>query len=163
MKTISSVKTEFEKDLPLKTLRSKVKSITGFDLRRMDRFTLAAMHTTYMLLKNTNLKGTVGLYGVANYFSVELLQSLIRTVEQKQDVRPFDFIISVGNAANFYVAKQFEISGPNLFLGSSHQAEELSSKLIQVDASLGLIDHAIALTWIESESSLECQAKLLSN
>ena len=82
MKIITSVKVDFDGFDNLKTVRRKVKANTGYDLRRMDRFTLIAMQATHRLLiaepkQERCFQGIVGLYGVANYFSVELLQSLI--------------------------------------------------------------------------------------
>ena len=161
MKIIAKTLVEHDMATPLKNLRRSVKSLTGFDLRRMDSFTLVAMQATYLLLKDFTPKGSVGLYGVANYFSVELLQSLIKSVEQKQDIRPFDFILSVGNAANFYLAKQFEMNGPNIFLGSSSDPKKSIFELIGADASFNLIDYAVFISWMENETRLECHAKLI--
>lgn len=162
MNTIVSEKIIYERNTSVKQIRRSVKSLTGFDLRRMDSFTLIAIEASYLMLKNKELQGTTGLYGVANHFSVDLLQSLLISVEKKQDIRPFDFILSVGNAANFYIAKQFNLRGPNIFLGASESTEVKTLELINVDADAGLIDSAIYIYWRACEKNIECQVKLLS-
>ncbi len=162
MDSIAKTKVSYDRTMSVKEIRRSVKLLTGFDLRRMDSFTLVAMQAISQLLENIELNGVTGLYGVANYFSVELLQSLVISVEQKQDVRPFDFILSVGNAANFYLAKQFSLNGPNIFLGTNNNAKENTKELIKVDSSTGLIDSAIFIHWQESNNGIQCQAELFS-
>lgn len=162
LKQISESKTAYLRDTPKKLIKKAIKLKTGFEVRRMDIFTLIALETVFDLLQDSTLRGVTGLYSIANYFSVELLQSLIESVEQQQDIRPFDFISTVGNAANFHVAKQFALTGPNLFLGKSDHSSENAKLLAQSDLNLKLIHQALIIEWQESEESLICKARLLT-
>lgn len=150
-----------------KALRKQVKQITGFEVRRMDNFTLVALQAMQSLFNSNELQSLnfthcqLGLYGVGDYFSVELLQSLVLSVEQGDDVRPLDFISSVGNSANFYLAKQFAITGVNLFTGASKNAISRTELLAQNDLSLGLVDYAVIVHWQEDEVTRQCSVRLL--
>ena len=161
MQLLANHSVNYSRNASAKEIRKAVKQLTGFDVRRMDTFTLLALQTLFYLLKEQKITGTTGLYGVANYFSVDLLQSLITNVEQQEPIRPFDFILSVGNAANFYLAKQFKLSGPNVFLGASKQAVESCKLLARTDLEIGLADSAIVVHWQESLQSYQCSAQLL--
>jgi 3-oxoacyl-[acyl-carrier-protein] synthase I len=160
LELISQKQQAYPRSMTLKELRKKLKLKTGFDLRRMDSFTLIALDTVFDLIDQQNSHKNIGLYGVANYFSVELLQSLILTVEQNQDIRPFDFISTVGNAANFHVAQKFNLTGPNLFLGAYQNGTEHAKLLAQTDLNLNLIDAALVINWHESTETINCTAEL---
>lgn len=171
---IASSNVSYPSDASNKVIRKQVKAITGFDVRRMDSFTLIALQAVAQLLASEAVQGyfakhnkelaqaQLGLYGVADYLSVELLQSLVETVEQAQDIRPFDFISTVGNAANFYIAKQFNVDGVNLFNGASAQAVECTRLLVEQDFSLNLIDYALLVHWQQHQDSVSCHAYLLA-
>jgi len=159
---------EYESSLTGKELRKEVKQKTGFEVRRMDTFTLIALQAMYELFEKESVKALslnehqLGLYGVGDYFSIELLQSLVLSIEEGEDVRPLDFISSVGNSANFYLAKQFNISGVNLFTGASSDAIERTQALAQNDLALGIIDCGIVVHWQQNEHSCQCVARLLA-
>ncbi len=42
---------------------------------------------------------------------LNFFQSVILAMENKEAIRPYDFIATVGNAANFYLSKEFNIQG----------------------------------------------------
>ena len=161
-------KVEYEASLTPKELRKKVKQITGFEVRRMDSFTLIALQALYALFEQAEVKALqlnkcqLGLYGVGEYFSVELLQSLVLSIEEGDDVRPLDFISSVGNSANFYLAKQFDIRGVNLFTGASNYAVKRTQLLAQNDLALGVIDYAVMVHWQQNEDVSQCSAIMLT-
>lgn len=159
---LASHRVEYRRELSNKAIRQQVKANTGFEVRRMDNFTLVALDAVNGLLEGRELEGELGLYGVAEYFSVELLQQLVATVNDDGDIRPIDFISTVGNAANYYVAKLFGINGPNLFIGASCNGENAIKMLATTDLSDGVIDYAIIVQWFESEALRGCCAKLVS-
>ncbi len=162
---------EYASKVSNKEIRKAVKVLTGFEVRRMDSFTLVGLEAIYglfnklekefsitdKLLKNK----TLGLYGVAEYFSTELLQGLLISVKDQEEIRPVDFISTVGNAANFYIAKLFDINGPNIFSGASKNAFDTTSLLANTDLSLGLIDYAVILVWQETEDVKGCEASFI--
>lgn len=158
----------FEATLSSKELRKKVKQTTGFEVRRMDAFTLIALQAMYELFQQESVKALalnksqLGLYGVGDYFSIELLQSLVLSIEEGEDVRPLDFISSVGNSANFYLAKQFTIRGVNLFTGARCTAVERTQTLAQNDLALGIVDYSVLVHWQQNECVSQCTASLLA-
>ena len=157
---------EFDADLSAKILRKQVKQLTGFEVRRMDSFTLIALQALHDLFENEQVKALsldnnqLGLYGVGDYFSVALLQSLVLSIEEGEDVRPLDFISSVGNSANFYLAKQFNIRGVNLFTGASTEAIVRTQKLAKTDLALGIVDYAVLVHWQQNEDISQCTVSL---
>ncbi|TPH12223.1 beta-ketoacyl synthase N-terminal-like domain-containing protein [Litorilituus lipolyticus] len=162
-------------DMPTKAVRKQVKQVTGFEVRRMDSFTLIALQTIHEMITQLavdyELQGkpfhltqyNLGLYSVADYFSVELLQSLIVDCEKGEEVRPLDFISTVGNAANFYIAKQFQVNGVNIFTGASEHALENITSLASYDLSHDIVDMAIIVHWQQQANSLECFTQLITN
>jgi len=167
MHCFASTEVSYDANISNKVLRKQVKEITAFEVRRKDNFTLIALQALQSLFESSELKSLdlancqLGLYGVGDYFSVELLQSLVLTVEQGEDVRPLDFISSVGNSANFYLAKQFAITGVNLFTGASQDAISRTQLLAQSDLSLGLVDYAVLVHWQQDDLTRQCQVSLL--
>ncbi len=159
---------EYESSLTGKELRKQVKKITGFEVRRMDAFTLIALQAMFELFEQEQVKTLalnncqLGLYGVGDYFSIELLQSLVLSIEEGDDVRPLDFISSVGNSANFYLAKQFNIGGVNLFTGASCDAIERTQLLAKSDLTLGIVDYSVVVHWQQNEQMSQCTASLLA-
>jgi len=159
---------EYKSSLTGKELRKQVKQITGFEVRRMDSFTLIALQAVFELFEQEHVKALalndsqLGLYGVGDYFSIELLQSLVLSIEEGDDVRPLDFISSVGNSANFYLAKQFNICGVNLFTGASSNAIERTQVLAQNDLSLGIVDYSVVVHWQQNEHCRQCAVSLLA-
>lgn len=151
----------FERNKPNKELRKLVKLESGFDVRRMDNFSLIAILAVFRLMKDQKVEKNIGLYSVATYFSIDLLQGLLTDINDNVDIRPIDFISTVGNTANFYLAKLFNITGPNLFIGTSDSPQDKLLSLAQCDFTNGLIDYALLVEWQDSENSYRCVAKLL--
>jgi len=158
----------YQANITNKELRKKVKQLTGFEVRRMDVFTLMALEALYQLFQQKQIKALelvscqLGLYGVGDYFSVGLLQSLVQSIELGEDVRPLDFISSVGNSANFYLAKQFNIGGVNLFTGACSDAQMRIKELAEVDLASGIVDYAVVVHWQQNERQSRCVASFLA-
>ena len=163
IKVLESNQISYRRGQSNKDIRRQVKANTGFEVRRMDNFTLVAIDAVFGLFEQQKITGRLGLYGVAQYFSVELLQQLLIEVKAGQDVRPIDFISTVGNAANYYLAKLFNIHGPNLFIGASEQSDRKIKMLAASDLQSGAIDYAIVVQWQENEDFRLCCAELVIN
>ncbi|MBQ4833485.1 hypothetical protein J8L70_09565 [Pseudoalteromonas sp. MMG010] len=162
MKEIASAQVTFDKSTDIKTLRKKVKEETELVVRRMDSFTLIALLAVYKATKNLQLNDRIGLYSCADYFSSELMQSMLQDLAQQEAIKPLSFVATVGNAANYYLASTFSINGPNVFLGCSEQAQEKSRLLINTDMSLKLIDFAVMVIWQEDSKARYCRVKVLA-
>lgn len=166
--TIAQSKVKHDCLVSAKDFRKQVKLVTGFEVRRKDSFTLIALQALYELFTQAEIAALnlseckLGLYGVGDYFSVELLQSLILTIETGDDVRPLDFISSVGNSANFYLAQQFNILDVNLFTGASRNAKQRIEKLALVDLQNHIVDYAIIVNWQQDEKYNVCETSLVA-
>lgn len=145
-----------------KEVRALVKEEAQLPVRRLDRFTLIALLTVHRLLSNNRTNSPLGkklsLYSVAEYLSVDLFQTVITNMRKKEAIRPFDFIATVGNAANFYLSKEFSIKGPNIFIGASESPILKSCLLAEVDLYNQSCEQAIIVVWLVRSESLCCYA-----
>lgn len=158
---IASQEVTFERNQSNKELKKLIKAESSIDVRRMDNFSLIAILAVFRLMKDNETQKDLGLYSVATYFSIDLLQGLLIDINKNVDIRPVDFISTVGNTANFYLAKLFNITGPNIFIGSSDHAQDKLLNLAQCDLNNELIDSALLVEWQDSDNSYKCIAKLL--
>lgn len=151
----------FPRNMTDKELRHLVKEETHFCVRRLDNFTLISLNAVYRLLLKNPTSKTLALYSGAEYLSVDLFQSVIKAMCEKEAIRPFDFIATVGNAANFYLAKEFNIKGPNIFIGASQNIFLKNSLLAEIDLNLGHSQQAIIVIWLQTEDAWRCHAFML--
>lgn len=163
MKELATSHISFEKSLDIKSLRQQVKQETGLVVRRMDAFTLIALLAVYRAKGDIQLSKRCGLYSCADYFSSELMQSMLLDMHNAHAIKPLSFVASVGNAANYYLANTFGIDGPNIFLGSSEQAMVKNQLLAEADMRSNLIDHGVVVVWQEDEKVRQCWVKIIEN
>ncbi len=158
LKVVAYESISFSTRLSDKEVRQMVKSETACSVRRLDNFTLISLNTVFRLVNNNCLSSELALYSSAEYLSVDLFQSVITSLKNDEALRPFDFIATVGNAANFYLAKEFNVSGPNVFIGASQQPFFKSALLAQSDLNLGHAQQAIIVVWHCSDTERVCHA-----
>lgn len=151
----------FPREMTDKEVRRLVKEETNFSVRRLDNFTLISLNAVYRLLLNKTTSKTLALYSGAEYLSVGLFQSVIKAMHANEAIRPFDFIATVGNAANFYLAKEFNIKGPNIFIGASEKVFLKTSLLAEMDLNLGHSQQAIIVIWLQTEDDWLCHAFII--
>lgn len=163
MKELASSVVSFDKSQDSKSLRLLVKQETALTVRRMDAFTLIALLAVYRALGSLVLSKRCGLYSCADYFSSELMQSMLIDVKNKQAIKPLSFVASVGNAANYYLASAYSVTGPNIFLGSSKDAMSKNQWLAQTDMDANIVDQAIMLVWQEDDNKRQCKVKIIGN
>ncbi|WP_158972332.1 hypothetical protein [Paraglaciecola sp. L3A3] len=149
------------RDVENKDLRRQVKDEFAVAVRRMDNFTLTGLAAVAKLGIEFSNPDDFSLVSCAQYFSVELLQQLILDVDAGKSIRPLDFVATVGNAANFYVAKEFAIHGSNLFLGADQQAIEKTLLISALELTTTPQQQVIALVWQETQDQRTCHAMLL--
>ena len=157
----------FSAEMTDKEVSSRVKTETGFSVRRLDNVTLMSLNAVYRLMANNKTSPQLSLYSAAEYMSVELFQSVIQAMENNEAIRPYDFIATVGNAANFYLSKAFNIHGPNIFIGASKHSLLKTAMLAECDMALGHSQQAIIVIWhIDNDSHIgsrerRCHALLI--
>ncbi|MGO2074073.1 MAG: hypothetical protein ACTH3B_02670 [Pseudoalteromonas sp.] len=163
MKELASSLVSIDKSQDIKSLRLLIKQETALPVRRMDTFTLIALLAVYRAKGNLTLSKSCGLYSCADYFSSELMQSMLIDVKNKNAIKPLSFVASVGNAANYYLASAYSITGPNVFLGSSKDAMTKNQFLAQTDMDTEIVDQAIMLEWQEDAKKRQCKVKIIAS
>ena len=151
----------FSSTMSDKEIRGFVKEETGFSVRRLDNVTLIALSAVNRLIQNNNTSKKLALYSGAEYMSVDLFQSVILAMENNEAIRPYDFIATVGNAANFYLTKEFGIQGPNIFIGASKSTLLKSCMLAEIDLTLGHCQQAIIVIWHIDNEERRCHTLLV--
>lgn len=144
-----------------KELRQELKSEFGISGRRLDNFTLTAMKALANLQTSLKPERKYSLFSAAQYFSLELLQSLLLDLSQDIALKPLDFVATVGNAANYYLAKEFKLHGSNLFLGCSEQ--KLAKTLLTAELDLLEVNSeaAVLVLWHETETTRSCDCLII--
>lgn len=151
----------FPSSMSDKEIRGFIKEETGFSVRRLDNVTLIALSAVDRLVKGNETAENLALYSGAEYMSVDLFQSVILAMENDEAIRPYDFIATVGNAANFYLTKEFDIRGPNIFIGSSENTLLKSCMLAEIDLTLGHCQQAIIVIWHIDNEERRCHTLLV--
>ncbi|MFT2091840.1 hypothetical protein [Paraglaciecola sp. 2405UD69-4] len=146
-----------------KALRQQVKDDFDVAVRRMDNFTLSGLAAIAKLNLDIANPEKVSLVSCAPYFSVELVQKLIIDCQNGKSIRPLDFVSTVGNAANFYIAKEFEIHGSNLFLGAGTNAIDKALMVSAIELASKVQQKVVILFWQETPTERSCYAMLAEN
>ena len=149
------------RDIDNKSLRKQVKQHYGLGVRRLDNFTLCGLATVAEMGEDIKGFSSLSLISCAQYFSIELIQQMLVDLQHNRAIKPLDFVATVGNAANFYIAKEFSIAGSNLFVGADKNA---LSKSLLLSALESQTDHQAAvllLIWQDTEQQRICHGMLL--
>ncbi|GAC17094.1 hypothetical protein [Paraglaciecola arctica] len=146
-----------------KSLRQQVKQKYALGVRRLDNFTLCALAAVAELGTEIQAYKKLSLISCAQYFSIELIQQMLLDLKQNRAIRPLDFVATVGNAANFYIAKEFSIDGSNLFIGADEDALTKSLLLSSLELNADKEAAVILLIWQETEQERFCHALLLGD
>ncbi len=143
-----------------KELRQQLKEQYGIAGRRLDNFTLSAMLTIAPMQQQLAQYQHISLFSVANFFSLELLQQLVENLYHKHPIKPLDFVASVGNAANYYIAREFNLHAANIFTAAEQGALGKGLTLAALELSQQRADAALIMHWQEDETTRLCQAML---
>ncbi|WP_340679986.1 hypothetical protein [Paraglaciecola sp.] len=150
-----------QRELDNKALRQQLKEQFGIAGRRLDNFTLCALGAVAKLGSEIHQCKPLSLISCAAYFSIELIQQMLLDMQQGKNIRPLDFVSTVGNAANFYIAKEFAIGGSNIFIGAGEDALAKSLLISSLEAQTNKTGSVLLLVWQESEEQRRCHALLL--
>lgn len=151
------------REIENKTLRKQIKAEYGIDGRRLDNFTLCGLSAVAKLKEDLASFKSLSLISCAQYFSVELVQQMLTEIEQNKAVRPLDFVSTVGNAANYYIAKEFSIFGSNLFFGADHNALQKTLTVATLELDNTPSHATVILIWRETEEFRVCHALLITS
>ena len=150
-----------QRNIDNKALRQQVKDNYGVTVRRLDNFTLCGLAAVAELGEARKSFQQLSLFSCAQYFSIELVQQMLLDVQAGKAVRPLDFVSTVGNAANFYIAKEFSINGSNLFIGADEQALEKTALLSALEANDERQSAVVMAIWRETSKQRYCHALLV--
>ena len=142
------------RDIDNKNLRQQVKQKYGVAVRRLDNFTLCALAAVAELGGDIHHYKKLSLISCAQHFSIELIQQMLLDLQQNHAIKPLDFVATVGNAANFYIAKEFAIDGCNLFVGADKarfRKQVVPGDKLVLKASINTVKRGIWKFGCESE------------
>ncbi|MDM7857007.1 hypothetical protein [Thiopseudomonas acetoxidans] len=129
--------------------------------RRIDRLAWQALLTAAPLTQH--LVSSCGIYLAADYPSGDTMTGLLNSVcIQKLQPRPFEFVNSVSNAAGFYLAKQLDVQGPNLFISAGPQVWQQLLQLAYCDVQAKNCQQALLIVCRGNEQ-VQLQAVLVQN
>lgn len=160
IKVIRQAETSFRRDLTNKALRSELKSKYGISGRRLDNFTLSAMLLLAELKDDLSGFDDTSLFSVANYFSVELLQRVVEQLGREDEIKPLDFVATVGNAANYYLAREFGFNGANIFTASEKTPLSKILTMAALELTGKRSQAVVVVRWEEAEVIRRCQVLL---
>ncbi len=149
------------RNLDNKVLRRQVKDRYAVTVRRMDNFTLCGLAAVAELGETLKTFKHLSLFSCAQYFSIELVQQMLIDIQAGKAIRPLDFVSTVGNAANFYIAKEFSINGSNLFIGADEQAFEKTTLLGALEATDEPQSAVVLAIWRETPDERCCNTLLV--
>lgn len=149
------------RDMSNKALRQLVKQRYALDGRRQDNFTLAGLAAAASLRDFFIAPGQMALVTCAEYFSIELVQKMLLDLHEKRPIGPVDFVTTVGNAANFFIARALNIHAGNLFVGVQEGAKAQAFRLSATHLYAHARQYVVQLVWEEREDSRICHAWLI--
>ena len=149
------------RNLNNKELRKQVKDRHAVTVRRLDNFTLCGLAAVAELGESLKAFKQLSLFSCAQYFSIELVQQILIDMQAGKAIRPLDFVCTVGNAANFYIAKEFSINGSNLFIGADEHAFDKTFLLSALEANDEQQSAVVMAIWRETSDERCCHAMLV--
>lgn len=133
VKAISGYKGDFTDIEIKKELKVKYK----LDTRRQDAFIHLAVYGAQLLKEKTEINPNNELYITSGVGNIDILQKTNKYVlEDKEFIKPFDFINMLGNTTSYYVANSLGLLDKNTFQISNKFT--FINTLISVFASLSV-------------------------
>jgi len=128
----------------LEPLKQMVVDATGKNVRRIGRFTQAALIGAGRCAGDLDLPGDTAVYLTSGRgdleVTVDVMEKLFR---DGSPPRPLNFINSVSNSACFYVARQMGLKGPSTFSASKYFSFETALNLALLDFRRGAVTSAL--------------------
>ena len=138
----------YKGDLNNFDLKKELKQNYKYDTRRQDRFIYLALYGALRLKETIQIGIDNELYITSGIGNIEVIQkSNLLVNENKEYLKPFDFINMLGNTTSYYVAKALGVKSKNIFEISNHFTYintlislYASIKISKKDAILGAVD-----------------------
>lgn len=148
MEIIATRQLDIAASIDSKQLKQQLRPLLKQMPRRVDRLTWQCLLVAAPL--RPHLQPDCGLYLASYYPSRDTMGSLLHSVcIDRLQPKPFEFVNSVSNAAGFYLARQLELDGPNLCLGSHEHIWPQLLQLAHCDLANGQIQQALMLNCLE--------------
>ncbi|MCK9492015.1 MAG: hypothetical protein M0Q24_07985 [Sulfurimonas sp.] len=133
VKAVSSYRGHLDGSEIKKELKTKYK----LDTRRQDTFIHLAIYGAQLLKDKVEISSSDELYITSGVGNIDVLQKTNKYVyEEKEFIKPFDFINMLGNTTSYYVANSLGLKDKNTFQISNNFT--FINTLISVFASLNL-------------------------
>lgn len=151
----------------LPDLRASVTALSRERFRRIDRFTQLCLLGSALCVEDAHgrhlhIDDKTGLF-IGSRFA-----ALANTVEvhrkmmtQGQIPRPAQFINTLSNSAGFYVAKNLQLTGKNIFVSRADASWEATLQCLQIEFMSGVIQQALTGIVDEGVLPLDEQRKRL--
>ena len=124
-------------DLNLFDIKKELKIRYKLDTRRQDTFIHLAVYGAHLLKDKADIKVNDELYITSGVGNIDIIQKTNKYVqEEKEFIKPFDFINMLGNTTSYYVASSLGVKGKNTFQISN--TFTFINTLISVYASLNI-------------------------
>lgn len=118
-------------------VKQELKSRYKLDTRRQDTFIHLAIYGSQLLRDKIEIAPNDELYVTSGVGNIDVLQKTFDYVkEQKEFIKPFDFINMLGNTTSYYVANSLGLRDKNTFQISNNFT--VINTLISVFASLNI-------------------------
>jgi len=128
----------------LPELRAEVNTICGERFRRIDRFIQLCLLGAARCAESVCLDGKTGLYIGSRFAAV---CNTIKVQEQMfvhgQIPKPANFINTLSNSAGYYVARNLNLQGKNIFVSRANASLEAVLELARLDLQNGTIEQAL--------------------
>ena len=112
VKAISS----FSGDIDAKALKGELKTKYSLDTRRQDSFIHLAVYGAQLLKDKTEISPLDELFITSGVGNIDVLQRTNKYVcEEKDFIKPFDFINMLGNTTSYYVSVSLGLRDKNIF------------------------------------------------
>ncbi len=137
MKLYVKAQSSYRGALDASEIKKELKTKYKLDTRRQDTFIHLAVYGAQLLKDKVEINSSDELYITSGVGNIDVLQKTNKYVyEEKEFIKPFDFINMLGNTTSYYVANSLGIKDKNTFQISNHFT--FINTLISVFASLSI-------------------------
>jgi hypothetical protein len=136
----------------VKVLEAEVKTLTGIQFRRVNRFILLAVCGAHQCAAGQSLGPDTAVWVTTENGTVgDTEKTLGQLFHQRTYPKPYNFINTMSNTASFYIAQSLKLESRNLTMACNDFAFERGASLVRADlrsgassgALLGGVDEAV--------------------
>ena len=131
-------------DTSLPVLDPILKQLCREPFRRIDRFIQLALMGSARCAAGQSLRKDCGIYlgsGLGPIGNNVVIQK--RLIHDHEIPKPFNFINTLGSAAGYYVARNLDLQGQNLFISRRGASLQAVLNMAMVDLALGVVSQAL--------------------